>query len=53
MQDGVWRLWCACLPVLLARQAVMVEEPAQEVSPQCAVPDVSEHGEDYADAAIH
>ena len=31
----------------------MVEEPAQEVSPQCAVPDVSEHGEDHADAAIH
>ena len=53
MQGGVWRLRCARLLVLLACQEVMVEESAQEVSPQRAIPDVSGHGEDHADAANH
>ena len=35
--------------MLLACQEVMVEESAQEVSPQCAVPNVFEHGKDHAD----
>ncbi len=32
VQGGLWHLWCACLPLLLACQEVMAEESAPKVS---------------------
>jgi len=53
MQGGLWHLWCACLPLLLACQEVMAEESAPKVSSEPSACHVSAHGKDHADASGH